>query len=214
MAGSCWRLLAAFLLIFVAPTFLRGQDAVADRSPAAAPLFAPNLAPLRYTPPTAPVWIPPPTLPRRYPVVSPVFQQLVRAAGIIFSGSVTAIGRATASSGQYPVSTTVTFQVERALRGTSPGKTLTIHEWAGLWTNGERYYVGERVLLFLYSPGKLGLSSPVAGALGRFAMDSQGRIVMSPQHIVTLTADPILGGKTVVSYTDFAQAVRRSSGEE
>jgi hypothetical protein len=29
-----------------------------------------------------------------------------------------------------------------------------------------------------------------------------------------LTADPILGGKTVVSYTDFAQAVRRSSGEE
>jgi len=126
----------------------------------------------------------------------------------------TAIGRPTASSGQYPASTTVTFQVERALRGTSPGKTLTIHEWAGLWTSGERYYVGERVLLFLYSPGKLGLSSPVAGAMGRFAMDSQGRIVMSPQHIVTLTADPILGGKTVVSYTDFAQAVRRSSGEE
>jgi hypothetical protein len=70
------------------------------------------------------------------------------------------------------------------------------------------------VLLFLYSPGKLGLTSPVAGAMGRFALDSRGAILMSPQHVATLAGDTILGGKTVVPYADFAQAVRRSSGEQ
>ena len=68
--------------------------------------------------------------------------------------------------------------------------------------------MGERVLLFLYAPSRLGLTSPVAGTMGRFAMDPQGRIIMSPQHVATLAADPILGGKTVVPYADFVQAAR------
>ncbi|MGA8618051.1 MAG: hypothetical protein WB660_05965 [Candidatus Sulfotelmatobacter sp.] len=66
------------------------------------------------------------------------------------------------------------------MRGASIGEKLTIHEWAGLWTRGERYRVGERVLLFLYSPSRLGLTSPVAGAIGRFAIDSEGKIVLAP----------------------------------
>jgi|SRR5580658_1820120 hypothetical protein len=183
MAGTWWRLLAAFSLTFVAPAFLRAQVAAADHS--------------------------------RGSVVLPqlVFPQLVSAAGIIFSGRVTFVGHS-GFSAQDHASTTVTFQVQQAMRGVSPGQKLTIHEWAGLWARGESYYVGERVLLFLYAPGKLGLTSPVAGALGRFALDSRGYIVMSPQHVVTLAADPILGGKTVVPYADFARAVRRSSGEE
>lgn len=224
---GCWRLLAAFSLIlvgmiFAAPKLLLGQDLATDRSlasgpavtPAVSPVLPPNLSPLRYASPIAPVWIPPPSLPRPYPVAPIGFQSLVRAAGIIFSGRVTLIGRATSSSGPSPASTTVTFQVEHALRGATPGQQLTIHQWGGLWTGGKRYYVGEHVLLFLYSPGKLGLTSPVAGTMGRFAMDSQGRIVMSAQHIATLTADPILGGRNMVPYADFALAVRRSSGEE
>ncbi len=100
------------------------------------------------------------------------------------------------------------------MRGTAPGQSLTIREWAGLWTGGERYRIGEHVLLFLYSPSKLGLTSPVAGALGRFAVDSQGRIAMNPQHVLTLAADPILGGKTTIPYAVFTLAVRRASGEE
>jgi hypothetical protein len=44
--------------------------------------------------------------------------------------------------------------------------------------------------------------------MGKFTMDSKSRIIMSPQHVATLAADPILGGKTVVSYADFVQAVR------
>ena len=100
------------------------------------------------------------------------------------------------------------------MRGTSAGRDLTIHEWAGLWTRGERYRVGERVLLFLYSPSKLGLTSPVAGPIGRFAVNSGGEIVMTPQHVNILATDPILRGRTVAPYSDFAGAVRRSSREE
>lgn len=100
------------------------------------------------------------------------------------------------------------------MRGTSPGQLLTIQEWAGLWTGGERYRVGERVLLFLYSPSKLGLTSPVGGAMGRFAVDSQGKIVMSLQHTANFVDHPILGGKTIVPYADFVRAVQLSSREE
>jgi hypothetical protein len=228
MAGSCWRLLAIFSLIFVAPSvipsLLRGQDGAADRFPAGglaetnavAPAIAPSLPPLRYALPTVPVWIPPPNLPRPYPVApgTTIFQQLVRSAGIIFSGRVTSIGRAASSLGPDHASTAITFQVEHAMRGTSPNQTLTIHEWAGLWNRGERYHVGERLLLFLYTPSKLGLTSPVAGALGRFGLDSQGQIVMDPQQVGILASDPILGRNTVVPYTDFALAVRHFSREE
>jgi hypothetical protein len=189
MAGTFWRLLAAVSLILVAPALLRAQGATADHSRGS--VVVPQLA---------------------FPRLA--FPQLVSAAGIIFSGRVTLIGRRPALSGQDRASTTVTFQVEHAMRGVSPGQKLTIHEWAALWTTGERYYVGERVLLFLYSPGKLGLTSPVAGAMGRFALDSRGEIVMSPQHVATLAADPILGGKTVVPYADFAEAVRLSSPQK
>jgi hypothetical protein len=231
MTGIGWRLLAVFFLILVAPTFLRGQEAAEDRLPFLAAISTASPMPLRYSAPIAPVWIPPPGLPKTYPVdrypagrypvgrypVAPgtrIFPQLVRAAGIIFSGRVISIGRAPSSPGQARASTAITFQVERAMRGALPGKDLTIHEWAGLWTSGERYRVGEHVLLFLYSPGKLGLTSPVAGATGRFATDSQGRIVLSPRHVAALADDPILGGKTVIPYADFIQAIRRSGGEE
>lgn len=137
----------------------------------------------------------------------------MRAAGIIFSGRVTSIGQSASFSRPDPASTLVTFQVEHAIRGTLAGQNLTIHEWAGLRLSGEHYRIGEHVLLFLYFPSKLGLTSPVAGAMGRFAMNSQGQVVMSAQHVAALAADPMLGGKTVVPYAEFALAVRRASFE-
>jgi hypothetical protein len=219
MAASCRRLLAAFLLIFAVPMLLRGQDGAADRSSARGPVLASRPSP-GYSTPTAPVWTTPsPHLPPRYPGdprggVFPelIFPRLVRAAGIIFSGRVTSIGH-DSSSRPDPASTIVTFRVEHAIRGALPGQNLTIHEWAGLWSNGERYRVGERVLLFLYSPSKLGLTSPVAGAMGRFAMNSQGQVVMNAQQVAALAAEPLLGGKTVVPYAELARAVRRASFE-
>jgi hypothetical protein len=221
MAGSCWPPLATFSLIFATPMLLCGQDPPYGSS-ARSQVLAPDLSSLSYSVPLAPVRIPPspnllahsPGAPGNGIFQQLVFQQLVRAAGIIFSGRVTFIGHAASSSRPDPSSTTVTFRVEHAIRGTSTGRNLTIHEWAGLWTSGERYRVGERVLLFLYSPGKLGLTSPVAGAMGRFAMDSQGQILMNPLHAANLAADPILDGKIVVPYADFVLAVRRSSGEK
>jgi hypothetical protein len=103
------------------------------------------------------------------------------------------------------------------MRGASAGQSLTIQEWAGLWAGGERYRVGEHVLLFLYSPSKLGLTSPVAGGIGKFAMDAQGRIVMNAVQAASVAIDPILavstGGKSLVPYADFERAVQRS-GEQ
>jgi hypothetical protein len=221
MAASCRRLLAAFSLIFAVPVLLCAQDGVADRSSARAVVLAPKPARLGYSAPTAPV-TPSPHRPPRYPgdpgagvFPEPVFRQLffgqlVRSAGIIFSGRVISIGQSASFSRPDPASTVVTFQVEHAIRGALAGQNLTIHEWAGLRLSGDHYRVGERVLLFLYSPSKLGLTGPVAGAMGRFAMNSQGQILMSAQHVAALAADPMLGGKTVVPYAEFALAVRRA----
>ena len=217
MTGSRWRLLAAFLLVFVAMVFSRGQDVTANRS-----AISPSSDSLPRAPLAAAVRLPEPWgLPGRRPVAPGTMglPTVFRAAGIIFSGRVTAvdaaIGRAAGSYvGQDAVSTTVTFQVENAVRGTSAGQSLTIHEWAGLWANGERYRVGERVLLFLYSPGKLGLTSPVAGPMGRFAIDPQGRIVINAQNVAAVAGDPVIGGRSLVPYADFMRATRRAGGEE
>lgn len=233
MTGTGWRLLAAFLLILVAALLLRGQDA-GDRIPIPTPNATPwsnagSGAPLslerdpvgRYpidTYPLGPYRVDrdpigrgpvgrDPGFPR--PIV---FPQVVQAAGIIFSGRVISIARHPGSKGA--LSTAVTFKVERAMRGTSAGQNLTIHEWGGLWNRGERYRVGERVLLFLYSPSRLGLTSPVAGPIGRFAIKSGGQVVITPQHIEILRRDPILGGRTIVPFADFSLAVQRSSREE
>ena len=214
MARSCWGLLVACWLVFFAAGVLRGQDGATR--PGEGGQAAPELPSLRYPLPTAPVWIPPPNLRRHSPVApgtialrQDALQQLVHAAGIIFAGRVTLVGRDNPSAGPNPASTAVTFQIEHALRGAAAGQSLTIHEWAGLWTGGERYRVGDHVLLFLYAPGKLGLTSPVSGAMGRFALDSEGKIVMGPLQMAIFAADPVLGGKNNVTFADVALAVRR-----
>lgn len=239
MAGSCWRLLAFLLLIIFSPivfspivsgTALFAQDI--EHLPAKGRVVVPHLAeePLPVgdrarseSSPSATFKIPPPVLPRRYPVVPAnpglpldVFQQLVRSAGMIFSGRVTSVGNAASYPGNDHTATsvTITFQVEHAMRGILPNQIVTIHEWAGLWSRGERYRLGERVLLFLYGPSKLGLTSPVAGPMGRFALDSQDRIVMSGAHMAGFSGNPILRGRPIVSYVDFAQAVRNAQPYE
>jgi hypothetical protein len=221
MTGSCWRLLVCLLSIFLLSSFLapplRAQGVAEDRFPAFTPIFAesPDAAPF------SPVRLPPPIArPWRVPVgPSPIgLPQITAAAGIIFSGRVTFVGRdgshLTSASGQNTASTMITFQVEDALRGVKAGQHLTIREWAGLWTGKERYRVGERVLLFLYPLSKLGLTSPVAGPMGRFAIDPQGRIALNAQNISALAADRAIGGKNLIPYADFIHAVQRASGEE
>jgi len=155
--------------------------------------------------------------PRRFPVHPPSvfgFPQFVRAAGRIFSGTVTHIERRPANLGQSVETIAVTFHVETGIRGAKTGENLTITQWAGLWSAGQRYRLGERVMLFLYPNSKLGLTSCVGGQLGRFAVDPAGHVLLTAQHLSAFQKDPILGGKSRPRLSDFALAVRRASEEE
>jgi hypothetical protein len=139
---------------------------------------------------------------------------LVRTAGIIFSGTVTHIERRAARPGQSVETVAITFHVENAIRGATQGETLTISQWIGLWSGGQRYRLGQRVLLFLYPRSKLGLTSSVAGAIGRFDVDAWGRVLLSARHRSAFRVDPLLGGKSQVRFSDFALAVRQACEEE
>ena len=68
--------------------------------------------------------------------------------------------------------------VDEAIRGVRQGQVVQVHEWSGLWQTGERYRVGERVLLFLYPQSKLGLTSPVGGTVGRLQIDRNRRVAL------------------------------------
>ncbi|MGA8865401.1 MAG: hypothetical protein WB510_00440 [Candidatus Sulfotelmatobacter sp.] len=218
MWGRCWHCLFVVVSLNLALCLLAlGQNASRDGASTPAPELssaglAPTAAPARVISPRLSGW---PSLPPQS--VSPGvigLPQMVRAAGFIFSGRVLSIAREPAFGGASPETIALTFHIDRALRGTTTGKDLTIHEWAGAWSAGQRYRIGERVLLFLYPPSKLGLTSCVAGPVGRFSLDSWGRVLLSGQHLAAPASDPVLGGKSRVSLDAFARAVRDAGGEE
>lgn len=140
--------------------------------------------------------------------------QLAQVAGMIFSATVTGIARRPASGGQSIETVAITFHVQNVIRGARPGEKVTIAQWIGLWSSGQRYRIGERALIFLYPPSKLGLTSCVGGPLGRFDLDSLGRVMLSAQQLSAFRRDPVLGGKSRASFRDFALAVRQATGEE
>ena len=159
--------------------------------------------------------LPRPVAPRR-PIGSRggVFDEVVRASGMIFSGTVTGIKPGPANQTQAVATVAITFHIDQAIRGTRVGDSITISQWAGLWSSGQRYRVGERVFLFLYPHSKLGLTSCVGGPMGRFPIDSYGRVLFSAQHLSAFRKDPVLGGKSRLRLSDFALAVRHASEEE
>lgn len=164
---------------------------------------------LRGTMPPLPI----PVIPRAPQVTSAIgFPQVAQAAGVIFSGTVTSIARQPARHDRVET-VRITFHVENAIRGVSPGDDLTIAQWIGLWSSGQRYRVGERLLLFLYPTSKLGLTSCVGATIGRFRVDPVGRVVLSAQQLSAFRADPVLGGKSRATFSDFALAVQQA-GEE
>jgi len=100
----------------------------------------------------------------------------VRSSGLIFSG--TAVKVEHLKPAGSPGITQIIFRVDGAVRGVRHGQIVKVREWEGLWSAGERYRTGERVLLFLYPNSKLGLTSPVGGALGRYQVDNAGRVLV------------------------------------
>ena len=117
------------------------------------------------------------------PITEPVLPnvpKLTKSSGYIFAGTVKSVDRITPRNPLSAPVMRITFQVQRGMLGVSSGKTLTINEWAGLWQTGDRYRVGEQVLLFLYPPSKLGLTSPVGGWSGHFNVGQNGKVIGRP----------------------------------
>jgi hypothetical protein len=136
---------------------------------------------------------------------------LTLSAGYIFAGTVTSIKRPAPNKNDV-ATVKIYFHVDEGMRGVRTGQALTIHEWAGLWASGERYRIGERVLLFLYPPSKLGLTSPVQGSMGRFGIGSDGRVGIDPRRTGCCVARPPRGslseGTTRVSPIEFVRFLR------
>ena len=116
-------------------------------------------------------------------VLGAQWKQLSRRAGMIFAGTVlgstppaTTIDRAVPAS--IPA-VQLSFRVDRAIAGVEHGQVLTIREWAGASSSSmQRPMIkGQHILIFLYPPSRLGLTSPVGGSLGQVALDASGKNV-------------------------------------
>ena len=75
----------------------------------------------------------------------------------------------------------LSFRVDEAIAGVERGQILTIHEWAGAWSMHRPMSKGQHILIFLYPPSRLGLTSPVGGSLGQVALDASGKNVSKSQ---------------------------------
>jgi len=158
-------------------------------------------------------------LPGTIPLGSPYPQHprpVTRSSGYIFAGTVKSVERV-APKGNGVAIVQINFHVDEGMRGVRTGQMLAIHEWAGLWQSGERYRPGERVLLFLYPPSKLGLTSPVRGPMGRFRIGPGGQIVLDPGRIGFPAPRSGMGnrlrGRTSVSPRELVHFFRSAEGE-
>jgi hypothetical protein len=128
-------------------------------------------------------------------VLGAQWKQMSRRAGIIFVGTVLA--------GDLPVPTNdefiaapatipavlstihVSFRVDRGIAGVESGQLLTIHEWGGASSVHRPMNTGQHVLLFLYSPSRLGFTSPVGGASGEVLLDASGKNVAERKPVAS-----------------------------
>lgn len=112
-------------------------------------------------------------------VLGPHWKQLSRRAGMVFAGTVLSSGTRTPATDRTRTDRTVPaielrFRVDRPIAGVEAGQVLTIHEWAGAEPLHRPMRCGEHILIFLYPPSRLGLTSPVGGSLGQIALDASG----------------------------------------
>jgi len=147
----------------------------------------------------------------------PTLVQLNRNSGYIFVGTVRSVTKVEPTSQSSVATVRITFHVENAVRGVRRGQTLVIREWAGRWESGEHYRVGERIMLFLFPPGKLGLTSPVGGELGKFRLDSYGHVLLNREQIAAVSANPVptvpARGRTRMTWRELSNGIRLASQE-
>lgn len=144
-------------------------------------------------------------------VLGPRWEHLARRAGMIFTGTVLSTGPRLA---QNPTPSDapsnlrlggnfieMRFRIDRPIAGVQRGQILAIREWTGALSRQPALRSGERVLLFLYPPSRLGLTSPVGGARGQIRLDSTGQNI----------ARQSIAGQSVDEPTSLAQS--KSQGE-
>jgi len=146
------------------------------------------------------------------------WRQVSRRAGIIFTGTVLSNSGESAQTDSGVPSVEIRFQVDRAIAGVEPGGILTIHEWIGSLSRHPAMRPGEHLLLFLYPPSSLGLTSPVSGSQGQIRLDSLGRtIVDQPRPVSEWRPLPLssnaVSQKPSVTITQLERAIRAARGE-
>ncbi len=149
------------------------------------------------------------------PPSAPTLLQLTQKAGYIFSGTVLSVERVQPKALDEVATVRVTFRVNQAVRGVASRQVFSIREWAGLWDSGDRYRPGQQVVLFLYRPSKLGLTSPVNGNFGRFKLDDHGTMLLDARRLAALQIEtpvsptPATKGKVPMDSRDLLRAIRK-----
>lgn len=113
--------------------------------------------------------------------------EMVESSGMIFSGHVLSVEGTTDERGD--IVTRTTFRVEKPIRGVMPGN-VTITQYGGVTESGSmvlahmRYFTeGERVMVLLYPPSELGLTSPIGMGQGAFSVDPENRVLGLGGHL-------------------------------
>jgi hypothetical protein len=154
-------------------------------------------------------------------VLGPQWKQLSRRAGVIFAGTVLGVAAGDPSSkltsSGAPSKVEMQFRVDHPIAGVEPGRILTIHEWSGAWSMHRPIRSGQHILLFLYPPSRLGLTSPVGGSLGQIALDSSGMYVskndLRGRQDRAMSRSQRIDAQSV-SVVQLERAIRRAREEE
>src|SRR5579862_5897129 len=141
-------------------------------------------------------------------VLGPQWQSLSRRAGMIFAGTVLSSGTQTLRMARSVRAIEVRFRIDRPIAGVAAGQVLTIHEWAGASFGYGSLRPGERVLIFLYPPSRLGLTSPVGGSPGQIALDSTGTYVATKDRGITQGDRPPLPAGALMKVSQLERAIR------
>jgi len=105
---------------------------------------------------------------------------------MIFAGTVlndALPGAEPVAAGAMPFSVQFRFRVDHAIAGVERGQIVTIHEWAGALSLQRPMVGGQHLLLLLYAPSRLGLTSPVGGPAGQILLDSRGEYVSQDEFL-------------------------------
>jgi hypothetical protein len=108
-------------------------------------------------------------------------QMLVQQSAVIFSGRVLRVESSPITSSQGSIA--VTFIVEVAIRGVTPGQFL-----ARFFLDSPRSLLvqpGERLVVFLHQPNAAGITSGVGGACGLLIRRGGDRVDLEPLALCT-----------------------------